>query len=350
MVSIAPYKIIKSLEEGESYNYLGVLEADDVMVNEMKDKVKKEYYRRVRKVLETKFNSGNVFKAINIWAVSVVGYSAVFLGWSRLELEEIDKRTRKLLTMHNGFYPKSNVDRPYLSRTEGGRGLIGVQDTVEPAILGLRNYVRNRKDRFLIAALTIEEDGDRETPIDYKKRKMNERETQWTQKQLHGQFSRQIMAKASEDWWGWLRKGCLKRATEALIMAAQEQAIRTNNIKAKIDKTQENSKCRICGKPEESVNNVLSECSKSAQKEHKRRHDWFGTKIHWEICKKYGIEVKEKWHRHKPEVVMEKGKCKILWDFTVHTDHEIYGRRPDVIVVQKDKNLCQIIDFACPYD
>ena len=36
------------------------------------------------------------------------------------------------------------------------------------------------------------------------------------------------MSKASKDWWRWLRKGCLKRATEALIMAAQEQAIRTN--------------------------------------------------------------------------------------------------------------------------
>ena len=43
------------------------------------------------------------------------------------------------------------------------------------------------------------------------------------------------MGKASEDWWGWLRKGCLKRTTEALIMAAQEQSIGTNNIKAKID-------------------------------------------------------------------------------------------------------------------
>ena len=42
-----------------------MLEADEVMVNEMKDKVKKEYYRRVRKVLETKLNSGNAFKAIN---------------------------------------------------------------------------------------------------------------------------------------------------------------------------------------------------------------------------------------------------------------------------------------------
>ena len=25
-------------------------------------------------------------------------------------------------------------------------------------------------------------------------------------------------------------------------------------------------------------------------------------------------------------------------------DHKIYGRRPDIIAVQKDKNLCQIID------
>ena len=47
---------------------------------------------------------------------------------------------------------------------------------------------------------------------------------------------------------------------------------------------------------------------------------------------------------------MENDKCKILWDFTVQMDHEIYGRKPDIIVVQKDKNLRQITDFACPYD
>ena len=43
-------KVIKSLEKGESYKHLGVLEADEVMVDEMKDKVEKECYRRVRKV------------------------------------------------------------------------------------------------------------------------------------------------------------------------------------------------------------------------------------------------------------------------------------------------------------
>ena len=60
--------------------------------------------------------------------------------------------------------------------------------------------------------------------------------------------------------------------------------------------------------------------------------------------------MKEKWWKYKWEIVMENNKFKMLWDFTVQTNHEIYGRRPDVIVVQKDKNLCQIIDFACPCD
>ena len=73
--------------------------------------------------------------------------------------------------MYTGFHHKSNVDRLYLSRSEGGKRLIGVQDTVETAILGLRNYVRNSKERLLIAARTIEEDEDIETPNEYKKRK-----------------------------------------------------------------------------------------------------------------------------------------------------------------------------------
>ena len=78
---------------------------NDIENNNMKDKLKKEYYRRVRKEF---------------------GNSAAFLGCSRLQLEEINWRTRKLLTMHNGFHPKSNVERLYLSRSEGSRGLIGV--------------------------------------------------------------------------------------------------------------------------------------------------------------------------------------------------------------------------------
>ena len=92
-----------------------MLEADKMMVNEINDKMKKEYYRKVRKVFKTKLNSVDLFKPINTWAVLMVRYSEASLGWSRLQLEEIDRRTRKLLIMHNGFRSRSNVDRLYLS-------------------------------------------------------------------------------------------------------------------------------------------------------------------------------------------------------------------------------------------
>ena len=62
---------------------------------------------------------------------------------------------------------------------------------------------------------------------------------------LHGQFLNQIEKVAGAEKWLQLRDGGIKRETESLIMAAQEQAIRTNAIKAKIDKTQAESKCRI---------------------------------------------------------------------------------------------------------
>ena len=78
-----------------------------------------------------------------------------------------------MVTIHNAFHPKSSIDRIYLSRKEGHRGLIGVQDTVETAILEPRNYVRNSKERLVIAARTIEKDEDREKRNEFKKRKKN---------------------------------------------------------------------------------------------------------------------------------------------------------------------------------
>ena len=58
----------------------------------------------------------------------------------------------------------------------------------------------------------------------------------------------------------------------------------SNYIKARIDKTQQNSKCSLCGDRDETINHIISECSKLAPQEYKTRHDWVGNVIHWEIC------------------------------------------------------------------
>ena len=46
-------KEMKSLNEGDGYKYLGVTEADEIKKKEIKEKVGKEYKRRIRKILET---------------------------------------------------------------------------------------------------------------------------------------------------------------------------------------------------------------------------------------------------------------------------------------------------------
>ena len=66
---------IRTLEENETYKYLGILEADTIKQVQMKDRIRKEYLRRTRKLLETKLTSRNLIKGINTWAVPKVRYS-----------------------------------------------------------------------------------------------------------------------------------------------------------------------------------------------------------------------------------------------------------------------------------
>ena len=58
-------KVIKSLQEGKNYNYLGILGAHKFLEEKMKLNVSKEYVRRLRKVLKSKLNGGNLVCRVN---------------------------------------------------------------------------------------------------------------------------------------------------------------------------------------------------------------------------------------------------------------------------------------------
>ena len=48
------------------YKYLGVLQLDSIMNKEMKEKVKSEYIRRVKKLLSSQLNGGNIVAGMNV--------------------------------------------------------------------------------------------------------------------------------------------------------------------------------------------------------------------------------------------------------------------------------------------
>ena len=158
-------KVIKSLQEGESYKYLGILEADKFLEKRMKLNDLKEYIKRIRKVLKSKLNGGNLLCGDNTWTVSLLRYSAAFVRWWKSELQAIDRKTRKLFTIYRALHPKSDVDRLYIPRKEGGRGLISIEDCVELAIRGLEVYVHGSEERLIQAARGDKIDGLEATTV-----------------------------------------------------------------------------------------------------------------------------------------------------------------------------------------
>ena len=73
-------------------------------------------------------------KRINTWVVPHVRYFRPFLKWTRDELKQMDQRKRKLMTMHKALHPRDDVERLYVSRKEGGRGLASIEDSVDTSI------------------------------------------------------------------------------------------------------------------------------------------------------------------------------------------------------------------------
>ena len=196
----------------------------------------------------------------------------------------MDQRTRKLMTMHKALHPRDDVDRLYVSRKEGGRGLASIEDTVDASIQQqLEDYIEKHEGGLITIIRN-----DTDNTID--ERMTTTRKQKWEGKQLYGRFKRLINNISHQKIWTWLRKGNLKKETESLLIAALENAKRTTHIKARIDKTQQNSKCRLYGERDETINHTISECSKVAQKENKARHDWVGKGIHWEMCRKFQFD------------------------------------------------------------
>ena len=87
--------------------------------------------------------------AINSRAVSIVRYGAGIISWTKMELEELDRRTRKLMTICWVHYPEADVDRLYLQRYEGGRGLRGLEGYEQVEVHSLEKYLITSKEEVL---------------------------------------------------------------------------------------------------------------------------------------------------------------------------------------------------------
>ena len=104
------------------------------------------------------------------------------------------------------------------------------------------------------------------------------------------------------------------------------------------DKMQQN-RCRLCGDRNQTINCIISECYKLAQRQYLMREEWVGKVIHSELYKKFNFGYSDKWYMPRKGVAQNSfGFC----------DHLISVRRPELVIVKKWTS--QIMDFATPVD
>jgi hypothetical protein len=169
---------------------------------------------------------------------------------------------------------------------------------------------------------------------------------------MHGKFPRSLDEKLmdKEQSYRWLKFGDVKGETESTIVAAQDQAVSTNNFKRKILKEEIESRCRLCKEYEETIDHLTSECPILAKNEYVIRHDRVCTHLHYSICKTLGIETTENWYSQIPKPVCQHEDITVLWNQGIQTDREVLANRPGIIIKNMKDKICLLIDVAVPSD
>ena len=106
--------------------------------------------------------------------------------------------------MDKALHPGDDVDRLYVSRKKGGRGLASIEDIVDASIQRLKDNIE-KLERGLISAVRKDTDNTTDDRMTITKKQ------KWKKKQPYGRFKRLINNISHKKTWTRLRKGNLKR-------------------------------------------------------------------------------------------------------------------------------------------
>jgi len=254
------------------YKYLEIEESEGIQHQQMKERLKQEYSRRLRMVLKSELNSRNKITTIGALAAPMLRYSFGIINWRTEEIKKIGRKTRKMIKMYKTNHPKADIDMLYVKRKEGGRELVQIKAAYKAEIINIAEYLNTnyKEDEFVNIVKSHEsiqrnmnsiiktetkiteelsqpnEKSDaKQDGIQHTKTRLGESlKEKWKNKVMHRQYIRNIARQliSEEDTFLWLSKGDLKAETESEIVAAQDQALQTKYYATKILNTETDSK------------------------------------------------------------------------------------------------------------
>ena len=124
----------------------------------------------------------------------------------------------------------------FVSRKEGGRGVASIENCVDASIQQLEDCIEKSEERLIITA-NCSSGNINSAGTTTKSRKLK-----WEENHQYGFVNWQTIDIAHEKTKTWLQKENLRRETESLLIAAQNNVTKTNYIKRETDNTWRNGK------------------------------------------------------------------------------------------------------------
>jgi hypothetical protein len=184
-----------AMTEGDIYRYLGHMQTKQIKHAQMKQQLGDEYLQRTKSILKTKLNGKNTIKTINTYAIPVLTFSFGIVKWTPTDLDNLQVRTRALLTRHRIQRPRAAKERLTLPWHIGGRGMADITRLHDKQVKLLQTYFLNKQTSSPLRAAAVTA-GNKYTPLDLLRANENELTTdeeysnrirrQWFQKTLHG--------------------------------------------------------------------------------------------------------------------------------------------------------------------
>ena len=170
----------------------------------------------------------------------------------------------------------------------------------------------------------------------------------WSGKLMHGQYRRRNEQPPvnMKKTYGWIKAANIPAATEGLVVAAQDQALRNQDYEGKILHRDISSTYGMCSVGLETVDHIVASCSALAQMDYTDRHNQVTSIIHFDVFRHFGVPVESRWYRHHSDRLVEKDDITMMWDTTIFTAKKIKANRSDICLRYKKTNTSLLIDTS----
>ncbi|XP_036334664.1 uncharacterized protein LOC118745244 [Rhagoletis pomonella] len=340
-LELMTHETVDSMTEGDTYKYLGILQARRMQHSEIVSAVTSEYLQRVKSLLKSCLNGDTGFN-IHLWCSKMVR-----------------NRTGKRQESNKDIVDKVwDASRLYLPRRQGGRGMVDKQ-LHNKCKQSLRLYFHNQKNSLL---QTVCEADLKYSPLNLSEfsaielisgtQHIQSLMEDWKMKAVHGRYPHVLDAPEVDNASSneWLIHSGSYAETEGFMIAIQDQVIATRNYSKYIMRASvENDLCRRCQKQTETIHHITGACVTLAATEYLTRHNQVAKIVHQSLAIQHKLVTEElPYFKYTPDAVIENRTSKLYWDRSVLTDRPMPHNRPDLIVVEKEVNQAFLIDIGVP--